>query len=200
QRSRAARLYVRLRETQPFPNFHRSRLCIILTYDGRARPRLRSCLVCAEGRAAMSLAEIMPLLERDEWVIALRDAVEGLPNSRVLEVDDLPVAARAAVLATIISSSQRPTVIVTSRLDSAEEIAGLLAEYLGIEPLVWPVAEALPYEQLPVDRSTSARRVETLVRLLDGDASVIVAPARALAQIVNPPDQLARERLEITVG
>jgi len=148
----------------------------------------------------MSLAEIIPLLEHDEWVTALADAVDRLPVARVLEVDDLPAAARAAVLATLISTGRRPTVIVTSRLDSAEEMAGLLAEYLGIEPLVWPVAEALPYEQLPVDRTVSARRVETLVRLLDGDASVIVAPARALAQIVNPPEQLASERLVLSVG
>jgi transcription-repair coupling factor (superfamily II helicase) len=146
------------------------------------------------------LTEIIPLLERDEWVIALQEAVERLPRSRVLEIDDLPVAARAAVIATLLAKEHRPTVIVTSRLDTAEEMAGLLSEYLEVEPLVWPVAEALPYEQLPVDRTVSARRVETLLRLLDDEASVIVAPARALTQIVNPPEQMSGERLELVVG
>jgi transcription-repair coupling factor (superfamily II helicase) len=146
------------------------------------------------------LTEIIPLLERDEWVIALLEAVERLPLSRVLEIDDLPVAARAAVIATLLTKAHRPTVIVTSRLDTAEEMAGLLSEYLDVEPLVWPVAEALPYEQLPLDRTISARRVETLLRLLDDQASVIVAPARALTQIVNPPEQMSGERLELKVG
>jgi transcription-repair coupling factor (superfamily II helicase) len=146
------------------------------------------------------LSEIIPLLERDDWIVALQEAVDHLPLSRVLAVDDLPVAARAAVIATLISRVQRPTVIVTSRLDTAEEMAGLLSEYLDVDPLVWPVADALPYEQLPVDRTVSARRVETLLRLLDDQASVIIAPARALTQIVNPPEQMAGERLELVVG
>ncbi len=148
----------------------------------------------------MPLTEIIPLLERDDWIVALQEAVDRLPSSRVLEVDDLPVAARAAVIATLVARGQRPTVIVTSRLDTAEEMAGLLSEYLDVEPLVWPVADALPYEQLPVDRTVSARRVETLLRLLDDQASVIIAPARALTQIVNPPEQMAGERVDLAVG
>ncbi len=115
----------------------------------------------------MSLSGIIPLLQRDSWFEVFSESVAQLPASRVLEIDDLPAAARIACLASLIASQQRPTIIVTGRQDSAEEIAGLLAAYLEREPLVWPVTETLPYEQLPVDRTTSARRVEILAGLRD---------------------------------
>ncbi len=148
----------------------------------------------------MSLSGIIPLLQRDTWFATFRHAVERLAASRVLEIDDLPVAARAAVLAALVESRNQPTVIVTARQDSAEELAGSLVEYLGSEPLIWPAPDALPYEQLPVDRTTSARRVEILTSLADSEARAIVVPANALTQIVNPPETLERERITLQVG
>ncbi len=148
----------------------------------------------------MSLSGIIPLLQRDTWFATFRNAVDRLSAARVLEIDDLPVAARAAILAALVESRNQPTVIVTARQDSAEEIAGSLAEYTGSEPLIWPAPEALPYEQLPVDRTTSARRVEILANLVDGEARAIVVPASALTQMVNPPEILERERITLQVG
>ncbi len=148
----------------------------------------------------MSLGGVIPLLMRDTWFTAFRASVDQLPRSRALEVDDLPVAARAACLAGLVAAHNRPIVIVTSRQDSAEELAGLVAAYLGEQPLVWPATEALPYEQLPLDRTTSARRVEILAGLADGSTNVVIVPANGLAQIVSPPEQLDHERLSLATG
>ena len=148
----------------------------------------------------MSLSGVIPLLLRDTWFTAFRDSVDQLPRSRALEVDDLPVAARAACLAALVAAHDRPIAIVTSRQDSAEELAGLLAAYLGEQPLVWPAIETLPYEQLPLDRTTSARRVEMLAALADGSAGAVIIPANGLSQLVSPPEQLEQERMTLKVG
>lgn len=148
----------------------------------------------------MSLLGIIPLLQRDSWFSTFKAAVDQLPISRVLEIDDLPVAARAACLGALISARPRPTVIVTGRQDSAEEIAGLLGAYLGKDPLIWPASETLPYEQVPVDRTTSARRVEILAALQRGDDSVVVVPANGLSQIVDTPEVIGREQMSLAVG
>ncbi|MGA7668782.1 MAG: transcription-repair coupling factor [Nitrolancea sp.] len=148
----------------------------------------------------MSLNGIIPLLTRDTWFTAFRASVEQLPASRALEIDDLPVAARAAVLAALVTTQDRPIVIVASRQDSAEELAGLIAAYLGEQPLVWPSIETLPYEQLPLDRTTSARRVEILASLVDGTANVVITPASGLSQLVSSPEQLKRERITLATG
>ncbi len=148
----------------------------------------------------MSLSGIIPLLQRDTWFMAFEDAVSHLPTARVLEIDDLPIAARVAAIAAHVSKQTRPTVIVTPRQDAAEELAGLLTEYLDEVPLVWPAPEALPYEQLPVDRTTSARRVEIMASLLDGTAQLVLVPATGLSQIVGLPEILTQERISLAVG
>ncbi len=148
----------------------------------------------------MSLSGVIPLLQRDSWFSAFQDSVERLQASRVLEIDDLPVAARAACLTALIAGRPRPTLIVTSRQDSAEEIAGLMAAYLEHEPLIWPANDTLPYEQLPLDRTTSARRVEILAELRDNSSVVVIVPANGLSQIVSPPEILERERVSLRIG
>ncbi|HEU5422797.1 MAG TPA: transcription-repair coupling factor, partial [Nitrolancea sp.] len=150
----------------------------------------------------MSLKSLLPLLKTDASLAALRGRVDQLAPGQAVSVPALPSAARVATLATLLTGNQRPALVLTGRLDAAEELAAALAEYLPAEraPLIWPVPEALPYEQVPVDRVASARRVDILIQLLDHQPVVVVAPARALAQPIAPPSELARQRLTIRVG
>lgn len=144
----------------------------------------------------MPLHTILPLLHQDRFQAELLSAVSGLKKGKVLDVVGLPPAAAVAMVAALLASLDIPALVVTGRQDTAEEAAAALAEYLPPEraPALWPATEALPYEQLPSDQVTAARRVELLDDLTRSiSAPVIVAPARALTQPVSPPGILSQE-------
>ena len=138
----------------------------------------------------MSLSGIIPLLTRDTWFAAFQ--AFGRTSARFTRVGDrrLPVAARAARTCRAGASSRPPD---RHRHQSPGLGRGdwraLMPAYLDQQPLVWPAIETLPYEQLPVDRTTSARRVEILASLLDGTANVVVTPASGLSQLVSSPER-----------
>ena len=150
----------------------------------------------------MAFANILPLLKHDAEHATLTDDVRRLRAGRVLEVEGLPTSARYPVLAALLSELARPTVLVTGRQDTAEELAAALAEYLPDDhpPLLWPTPEALPYEQLPLDRATGARRVEVLARLAEREPSVVVTPARGLTQLLRAPAELEVSTWRLRVG
>ncbi len=151
----------------------------------------------------MPLQTILPLLHRDRFQAELLSAASGLQKGKVLDVDGLPPAAALATVATLLAGSDIPALVITGRQDTAEEAVAALTEYLPPEraPALWPATEALPYEQLPSDQVTAARRVELLDHLTRSDtAPVIVAPARALTQPVSPPDVLRQESRLLKVG
>ncbi|MDI3341191.1 MAG: transcription-repair coupling factor [Sphaerobacter sp.] len=150
----------------------------------------------------MTFAHVLPLLQQEPSHRALLDAVHRLAPGRVLEVEGPSTAARLAILAALIAELPYPALIVTGRQDSAEEVAAALAEYLPRErePALWPVAEALPYDLLPVDRTVSARRVELLARLAQRDAIPLVAPARGLTQLLSPREEIEAQSWHLAVG
>ncbi len=151
----------------------------------------------------MRLHTVLPLLHQERFQTELLSAVSGLKKGKVLGVDGLPPAAALATIAALLASSDMPTLVVTGRQDTAEEASAALAEYLPPEraPALWPATEALPYEQLPSDQVTAARRVELLDQLTrSGAAPVIVAPARALTQPVSPPEVLRQESRLLKTG
>ena len=150
----------------------------------------------------MAFENIIPLLHNEPDHRALLDAIRRLTPGRVLEIEGPPTAARLAMLAALLAEVSYPVLIVTGRLDSAEEVTAGLTEYLprDREPTLWPVSETLPYELLPVDRSVSALRVELLAKLARREPVPIVAPARALTQLLSPPDEVAAQSWHLAVG
>ncbi|HET9014230.1 MAG TPA: transcription-repair coupling factor [Thermomicrobiaceae bacterium] len=150
----------------------------------------------------MTFATVLPLLRDDPGHVALARDVRRLRPGRVLEVEGLPSSARYPVLAALATELNLPMLLVTGRQDGAEELAAALAEYLpeSIAPLLWPAPEALPYEQLPLDRGNAARRVEVLARLAQGDPAVVVTPARGLTQLLRAPAELAARTWHLRPG
>jgi transcription-repair coupling factor (superfamily II helicase) len=120
-------------------------------------------------------------------------AVAALERESVA-VPDLPRSARAALAAAAIVRAKGPVLVVVSRGDRADAMAGALAEYLPDRPIsVWPAPEALPYEQLPFDLETATERVALLDTLTTQDAAsapVIVTPVHGLLQLLMPPSDL----------
>jgi transcription-repair coupling factor (superfamily II helicase) len=122
------------------------------------------------------------------------DAIAALERQSIV-VSDLPVSARAALAAAAISRQSGPVLVAASRGDRAETLAAAIAEYLPTRSVaLWPVPEALPYEQLPFDLETATERAALLDSLSSPTPTdlgpILVTPAHGLMQIVMPPDVL----------
>jgi transcription-repair coupling factor (superfamily II helicase) len=109
-----------------------------------------------------------------------------------------------------IARSDRPVLVVATRADRADALAGALAEYLpgDRQPLVWTAPDALPFEQLPFDLEASTRRI-TLLDLLrrwrdvpsdEGAPPVVVASVHGLLHLLMSPKDLAEQSRTIRVG
>ncbi|MGH2562371.1 MAG: transcription-repair coupling factor, partial [Thermomicrobiales bacterium] len=141
----------------------------------------------------MSLSNLLaPFSETAAVVEVLRRIRQ---NDRAIPILDVPSAARPALIAAVLASSDRPAFVVTARQDRADALCAAINEYLpsGQTATLWSSPDALPYEQLPFDLDVSTRRVALLDRLnhAEGSKSLrVVVAARGLTQILMPPADL----------
>jgi transcription-repair coupling factor (superfamily II helicase) len=150
----------------------------------------------------VALQDLARQLTRDPWIHGLSQRLRRVRASRPAMIHGLPGAQRLATIAALVQSLEFPVMIVTSRPDVAEQIAGGLREYLGDDsPIdIWPGADATPYELVPLDRAVSVKRVEILQRLGTGERSVTAVPARALTQRLSPSTDFLGQVHELRVG
>ena len=149
----------------------------------------------------MTLAHITQDMARSDLV---GEAVRHLATRRSASVADLPDTVRPAIIAAIIQERKSPVLVVTSRSDRADRLASALSEYLPADRSVriWPAPDAVPYEQLPVDREASVRRVRELdaMRTERATGVVWVSPVSGLMQLVTAPDALHRLTKRLVLG
>ncbi|HUF34181.1 MAG TPA: transcription-repair coupling factor [Acidimicrobiales bacterium] len=128
----------------------------------------------------VSLSSLPPLL-RDEPALA---AVTGT-TSAVLAV---PEPARALTIAGLVHlSSRRPLVVAVPTTGDAERLVRDLEVYLGPEQVeLFPAWETLPFERVSPSVEAMGKRLRTMWRLRRGEATVVVAPVRALVQRLGP--------------
>jgi transcription-repair coupling factor (superfamily II helicase) len=139
----------------------------------------------------MALPDLLPLLRDQPWFAdALRRVDSG---QRVVGLPGLSVAARPFVQAAVAALRGKPTLVVTSRPDRAEEVAEAIGSFLPPERaalFLWQTPDALPYETLPRDPVTAAPRLHILHRLATaaetGLCPLVVAAAGGLMRPVMP--------------
>ncbi len=143
----------------------------------------------------MSFAHIIPdLLQNPSTKRLAKWVVQG----QCAIVDDLPYAARPAVIAALASRADRPMVVVSGRGDRADVLSSAVSEFLdGSRPVVhWPSPAALPYERLPRDNEQSADYVSALLQIASnpGSAIVFVSAASITHAIMSPADLASHVR------
>jgi len=150
----------------------------------------------------MTLAHLTTYLATDTWQNQLVTTLQACSGKIGAHCEDVPAAARVPLLAALALRWHGPMLIVTPRPDQADELAELLRIYLpsSLAPQRWPVAETLPYDVLLPDIDVGARQVAILWRLLSDVPQVVIAPARALGQLVGTPEALQEHLLELRVG
>jgi transcription-repair coupling factor (superfamily II helicase) len=131
---------------------------------------------------ATDLRSLLPLLATEpalDAVLGRRDAVIAVPD-----------AARAFVIAGVTQATERrPILVATATQNEAERIAADLGAVLGADEVaLFPAWETLPFERVSPAVETMGIRMRTLHRMRDPATApaVVVAPARALVQRLDP--------------
>lgn len=112
-------------------------------------------------------------------------------------------SARPFVAAALAGDVARTTLVVTARMDHADNFAEqLLAWQPDLRVLTFPEPNALFYERAPWGPRTTRARLQVLAALAEGTqaGTVIVASARGLMQRTLPPDLLRAHRVGVEPG
>ncbi len=120
-----------------------------------------------------------------------------------IAVEDLPYAARPAVIAALASVTERPMLVLSSRSDRADVLSSAVSEFSTGDRTVihWRAPAALPYERLSRDSDQSADYVAALTQLNESPrSSIVFASAASLTHAVMPPDDLVRMTRRIARG
>jgi transcription-repair coupling factor (superfamily II helicase) len=130
------------------------------------------------------------LAQRPEY----RRLIEQIRKTEgVLTLTGITEAARPYVIATFVSTLKQPFLIVVPDEVQAEHIAAALKVFLpnASDIFCLPDRDALPYERLIGDALTTQRRMQALIALVERERTpIVVCSARALTQLVIPPQEL----------
>ncbi|MCA9859740.1 MAG: hypothetical protein KC438_08455, partial [Thermomicrobiales bacterium] len=148
----------------------------------------------------MTLAHIIPGLQSNAPIKRLSNR---LKKNESAHVDDLPYAARPAVIAAVATQLARPLIVVSSRSDRSDVLSSAVAEFLASshQVILWPAPAALPYERLPRDSDQSADYVASLSELAGNPARAIVfVSATSMTHPVMSPEELRSHTQSNRVG
>jgi transcription-repair coupling factor (superfamily II helicase) len=156
----------------------------------------------------MELTDILQRLDAHAPFAALATTIRA-QTTQDLRVAPLLSAARPAVIAVLARQLRVPLLVVTARLEQAARLREDLCQWLGDEQvLLFPAADALPYEHMSVGDEVIAERLRVLQTLRawrskaddpDRTAPIVVAPIKALMQPTLTPALLDAAVRTLTV-
>ncbi len=160
----------------------------------------------------MNLSGLLDILrELPDYQALLADLANGTPQGGSLglmrSARPYLTAALADDLARVAGGAFRPVIVVTARMDRADNMGEqLLAWSPGLRVLAFPEPNALFYERAPWGPRSTRARLRVLAELADGQRrdsftnTVIVTSARGLMQRTLPPELMHSHRLTVEQG
>ncbi len=151
----------------------------------------------------VNLSVLLRLFNQIPALRTLSDTLAtGTPVTQPLQV---PVAARLPLVAMLHRQLQAPVLLITGRADRARILADQLRFWVDNPAQVYrfPDPGVLPYEHIPWNRDTIARRMATLAALTTAAPAappLVVTGARALMQKTLPPAWLTASLRTYRVG
>ena len=152
------------------------------------------------GACPMNLSHLLPDLMQNPFAKRL---VKRAQQGESAWVDDLPYAARPALIAAIASQVDRSILVVSSRADRSDVLSSAVTEFLdGTRPVIhWPAPPALPYERLPRDSDQSADYVSALLQISsDPNRAIAFVSAASVTHAVLTPSDLQDQLRTIRKG
>lgn len=123
---------------------------------------------------------------------------EGIPA-----LTGITEAARTYVVASLAVSFKQPILLVVSDEHEATQAVEILKSFVPNPSDVFclPDRNALPYERLIGDALTTQQRMQALMAMVERERTpVVVCSARALTQLIIPPDELAASIFRLQTG
>lgn len=116
-------------------------------------------------------------------------------------VAGLSGSARQVMIASMFRELNRPLLVVTHNMFSAQKMAEDLQECLSAEEvLLYPANELIAAETAISSPETSARRMDVLLQLAEGFRGVVVVPFSGVRRFQPDRMTLAQSRVELKVG
>jgi len=132
----------------------------------------------------------------------LISVIQGLKSGmREQLVAGLSGSARQAAIAGMYRELERPILIVTHNMFSAQKIADDLQECLSSnEVLLYPANELIAAETAISSPETSARRLDAILKLADGFRGVIVVPFAGVRRFLPDRQTMSEAHIVLRVG
>ncbi|MEC0243763.1 transcription-repair coupling factor [Paenibacillus dokdonensis] len=116
-------------------------------------------------------------------------------------VSGLSGSARQMMLAALFEEVQRPMLIVTHNMFSAQKIAEDLQEALTPDRvLLYPANELVAAESAVSSPETLAQRIDVLMRCAQGFSGIVVAPFSGVRRFLPTPEIMGGARIRIEDG
>ncbi|WP_068621717.1 transcription-repair coupling factor [Paenibacillus tuaregi] len=116
-------------------------------------------------------------------------------------ISGLSGSSRQVMLAALHEQIQRPLLVVTHNMFSAQKIAEDLQEALSPEQvLLYPANELVAAESAVSSPETLAQRIEVLLSCSQGFRGIVVVPFSGVRRYVPIPEVLANAELKIDLG
>lgn len=142
---------------------------------------------------------LMNTFSTDPDVASILAGVRG--GMREQLVAGLSGSARQVMIASLYRELNRPMLVVTHNMFSAQKMTEDLQECLSAEEvLLYPANELIAAETAISSPETSARRMDVLLQLAEGFRGVVVVPFSGMRRFQPDRMTLAQSRIELKVG
>jgi transcription-repair coupling factor (superfamily II helicase) len=116
-------------------------------------------------------------------------------------VSGLAGSSRQVMIAALAEELERPILVVTHNLFSAQKIAEDLVECLSADQvLLYPAQEFLMADAATASPETMGQRIDVLTKLARGFRGVLVTPFAGLRKLLPTPETYRESQIEIRVG
>jgi transcription-repair coupling factor (superfamily II helicase) len=116
-------------------------------------------------------------------------------------VAGLTGSSRQVMIASLMQELQRPLLVITHNMFSAQKITEDLVECLPEDQvLLYPAQELLATEVAVASPETLAQRIDVLTRLAAGFRGVLVTPYAGLRRLLPPKEMIAAAAMEVKLG
>lgn len=159
------------------------------------------CLYCPLLEDEVTLQGLLTLLTQRPEHRRLREKlqnIEGIPA-----LTGITEAARPYVVASLEVSFKQPILLIINDEAEANQLVETLKLFVPNPSDIFylPDRNALPYERLIGDTDTTQRRMQALIAMVERERTpVVVCSARALTQLIMPPQELAAALFRLQTG
>lgn len=135
--------------------------------------------------------------EEPDFASVLSGVQKGMKEQLV---SGLAGSAKAVMIAAASRQLERPILVLTHNMFSAQKMAEDLNECLPDSALLYPAHELTAAEGALASPELLAQRIDALSRLSAGYRGIVVSPYAGVRKLIPPPQVFAKARLDLKVG